>query len=154
MLLNEADEILLIRGSDPADRERPSWWEIPGGGIDGLETSHEGAARELYEETGIRAEVGPCIWRQHNVFDFGGIHFDQDEWIHLARCEGPVEFKPTHLEWLEEMAFQGHQWWALDDLLANDEPVLPPRLREFLPAIIAGEIPDPPLDIGLIPLGD
>jgi 8-oxo-dGTP pyrophosphatase MutT (NUDIX family) len=152
VLLNDRDEILLLRAHDPSDATRAPWWEIPGGGIDGDETSAEGATRELYEETGIRAEVGPCIWRQHNVFDFGGLHFDQDEYIHLARCPSTVDFRPTHLEWLEAQAFEGHRWWGLDDLLASDEPVLPPRLREFLPAVVAGEIPDPPLDIGTIPL--
>lgn len=153
VLLDDTSRILLLRAHDPGDGDRAPWWEIPGGGIDPGETSAEGAARELYEETGIEAEVGPCIWRQHNVFDFAGLHFDQDEYIHVARCSGEPEFHPTHLEFIEAQAFEGHRWWTLDDLLASDEPVLPPRLREFLPAIVAGDYPDPPADIGLIPLG-
>jgi 8-oxo-dGTP pyrophosphatase MutT (NUDIX family) len=152
VLLNDKKELLLLRARDPGDRDKPPWWEIPGGGIDAGETSQAGAARELYEETGIRAEVGPCIWRQHNVFDFAGLHFDQQEYIHVARCDDDVEFRPTHLEWIEAQAFEGHRWWTLDDLLASDEPVLPPRLREFLPAVVAGDLPDPPVDIGVIPL--
>ena len=80
---------------DPADASRAPWWEIPGGGIDPGEDSHQGAARELYEESGIRAEIGPCIWRQHNIFDFAGLHFDQQEYIHVAWCDGePVAMSP------------------------------------------------------------
>lgn len=154
VLLDEHRRILLIRAHDPSDAAKPAWWEIPGGGIDPGETSAQGARRELYEETGIQAEVGPCIWRQHNIFDFGGLHFDQQEYIHVAWCEGPAEFAPTHLEWLEAQAFDGHRWWPLDELLASDDPVLPPRLREFLPAIVAGDLPDEPLDVGVIPLDD
>jgi 8-oxo-dGTP pyrophosphatase MutT (NUDIX family) len=160
VLLNRRGEILLLRGHDPADETKPPWWELPGGGIDGRETSAEGAARELYEETGLEAEIGPCIWRLHNVFDFGGIHFDQQEYLHVAYLPADAAgggddrpaIAPTHLEWLEAQAFGGHRWWPLDELLASPEPTLPPRLREFLPAVVAGELPDPPLDIGTIPL--
>ena len=45
------------------------------------------------------------------------------------------------------MAFGGHRWWGLDDLLASDDAVLPRRLREFLPDLVAGRLPDTPLDI-------
>ena len=48
---------------------------------------------------------------------------------------------------LEAAAFSGHRWWDLDSLLASTEPVLPHRLREFLPDLVAGELPDEPLDI-------
>jgi 8-oxo-dGTP pyrophosphatase MutT (NUDIX family) len=152
VLLDDRGQLLMLRAHDPADSAKPAWWEIPGGGIDPGETSADGARRELYEETGIRAEIGPCIWRQHNVFDFAGLHFDQQEYVHVAWCDGDNEFRPTHLEWIEAQAFEGHRWWALDDLLASDEPVLPPRLREFLPPIVAGDLPTEPLDIGVIPL--
>lgn len=152
MLLNDVGEILLLRAHDPADRSVPSWWEIPGGGIDPGETSADGARRELYEEAGIEAEIGPCIWRQHNVFDFAGLHFDQDEYIHLARCEGRAAYAPTHLEMIEAQAFDGHRWWSLEELLGSDDPLLPPRLREVLPPIVAGELPEAPINIGDLPL--
>ncbi len=152
VLLDESDRILLLRAHDPADGERPPWWEIPGGGIDPGESSAEGARRELIEETGIEAEIGPCIWRQHNVFDFAGLHFDQDEYIHVARCPSGSIYAPTHLEAIEAVAFEGHRWWALDELLAGDEPVLPPRLRDFLPAVVAGDLPGEPVNIGNLPL--
>jgi len=32
-------------------------------------------------------------------------------------------------------------------LLASDVPVLPTRLREFLPEVAANNLPNPPLDI-------
>lgn len=152
VLLNDAAEILLLRAHDPGDPSIPPWWEIPGGGIDAGETSAEGARRELYEETGIEADIGPCIWRQHNAFTFAGLHFDQDEYIHVARCEGRPEYRPTHLELIEAQAFDGHRWWGLEELLASDEPVLPRRLREVLPPIVAGALPPEPIDIGELPL--
>ncbi len=147
VLLDREGRVFLIRGHDPADASKPPWWEIPGGGIDPGEDSAIAIRRELYEETGIDGvEVGPVIWTQHVEFDFGGYHFDSDEKIHVAWCAGG-EWRPQHLEALEAAAFSGAQWWSLDDLLASPEPTLPTRLREFLPQIVAGDLPDPPIDI-------
>lgn len=147
VLLDPDRRIFLIHGRDPADPSKAPWWEIPGGGIDAGETSHDAVRRELYEEAGFDdASIGPVIWTQYVEFDFGGYHFESDEKIHVAHCSGG-EWRPQHLEFLEAAAFQGAQWWALDDLMASDEPVLPTRLREFLPAIIDGDIPETPIDI-------
>ena len=33
VLLNKSNEIFLIHSEDPIDPFKPSWWEIPGGGI-------------------------------------------------------------------------------------------------------------------------
>ena len=51
------------------------------------------------------------------------------------------------LEALEAMAFAGHRWWQVDELLRCDDRVLPYRLREFLPDLAAGIVPDEPVDI-------
>src|SRR4051794_9542208 len=88
VLLNADKHVLLIEASDPADRSKGRWWEIPGGGIDHAESSAEAARRELFEETGISdAVIGPCVWTQHAEFTFAGLHFDQEEFLHVAWCE-------------------------------------------------------------------
>ena len=152
VLLDREGRIFLVNAEDPIDPFTPAWWEIPGGGIGRGEDSGSAAARELYEETGIEdPEMGPVIWTQHVQFDFGGYHFDSDEKIHVAWCDGG-EYRPQHLEALEAAAFLGARWWALDELLASDEPVLPTLLREHLPPIVAGVLPDVPIDISPVPL--
>jgi 8-oxo-dGTP pyrophosphatase MutT (NUDIX family) len=150
VLLDRVGRIFLVNSEDPADHRKPPWWEIPGGGMDAGESSEDACRRELLEETGIEdVEMGPCVWTQHVEFDFGGLHFDSRERIHVAWCDGG-DFKPRHLEYLEAAAFLGARWWTLDELLASEEPVLPVRLREFLPAIVRGELPDEPVDISPI----
>jgi 8-oxo-dGTP pyrophosphatase MutT (NUDIX family) len=150
VLLDPAGRVFLMEARDPADPRKGEWWEIPGGGMDPGESSDQCALRELHEETGIAtAEIGPCIWVQHVEFDFGGWHFDQDEFIHVAWADGGT-YDPQGLEHLEYLAFSAGRWWSLDDLLASDVRLLPGRLRELLPPILAGELPLEPLDIGAL----
>lgn len=150
VLLDQRGHTLLLAARDPADASKGTWWEIPGGGIEAGETSAEAAARELFEETGIRdAEIGPCVWTQHARFTFAGWRFDQHEHVHVAWTDH-VELstiRPGGLEAFEAMAFGSPRWWALDDLLASSDAVLPRRLREFLPELVAGDLPDTPHDI-------
>jgi len=144
--------VFLIRNGDPGDPSKPPWWEIPGGGIDPGETSAETALRELHEEAGItEAEVGPVVWVQHVEFSFGGLNFDQDEVIHVARTDQTEIRRPGGLEYLEALAYKGARWWTLDEVVNSDEPFLPPRLPELLPPLVAGDYPDPPLDISPTP---
>lgn len=147
MLLDPDDRILLIQCRDPADPRGATWWEIPGGGMDPGERSADTALRELREEGGIlSAEIGPVVWVQSVQFTFAGLHFDQDEFIHVARTTQTELGTPT-LELFEAMAFQGARWWTCDEVVAATTPFLPPRLPELLPALVAGTYPDPPLDI-------
>jgi 8-oxo-dGTP pyrophosphatase MutT (NUDIX family) len=150
VLLDAQSSVLLLPARDPADASKPPWWEIPGGGVNPRETSAEAARRELFEETGITdVEMGPCVWTQHAVFSFGGYDFDQHERIHVAWCDGAdlSRLQPAGLEALEAMAFGNPRWWVLDDLLACSDRVLPHRLRDHLPALVGGRIPDTPHDI-------
>ncbi len=148
VLLDEAKRVFLMHGSDPMRPEKGTWWEIPGGGIEPGETSQEAASRELYEECGFRdVEVGPCIWTQYVEFDFAMYHFKSDEKIHIAHTSESSEWDPQGLEALEAAAFDDAQWWSIDDLEAAQVQTLPNRLLEFLPSIIAGNMPAEPIDI-------
>jgi ADP-ribose pyrophosphatase YjhB (NUDIX family) len=86
VLLDGNDRVLLLHATDPANASKGSWWELPGGGMESGEESAAAASRELYEETGIGSvDMGPCVWRHHAKFTFGGFNFDQHEHIHVAR---------------------------------------------------------------------
>jgi 8-oxo-dGTP pyrophosphatase MutT (NUDIX family) len=149
--LDPQQRVLLISARDPADRSKPAWLELPGGGLEPGELHVEAIQRELVEEAGVTdATIGPCVWTQHAQFRFAGWDFDQHERIHVATASG-VATEHTQLEAFEAAAFQGQRWWTLEELLSAPDPTVPPRLREFLPQVIAGDYPTEPIDITPIP---
>lgn len=150
VLLGPDERVFLIHATDPADPTKPPWWEIPGGGIEAGETSAQTALRELEEEGGFdprMTEVGPIVWTQHVTFTFGGIYFDQDEVIHLARTQQREIRAPLGLEYLEALAFRGARWWSVEEVLDHDGHFLPPQLPGLLPDLVQGNLPDPPLNL-------
>jgi 8-oxo-dGTP pyrophosphatase MutT (NUDIX family) len=145
LLIDASDRILLFRtrGVDV-----PWLWHTPGGGVDGRETYAQAARRELWEETGLRADPGPCVWRRRHVYRWDGVLREARQRFFVVRC-GP--FEPDFSHWTEEEAAEivGHRWWSPNEIAASPEVFVPRRLPELLPAILRGELPARPIDCGV-----
>lgn len=66
------DEVLLIRRGTPP---RLGEWSLPGGRIEPGEGALDAARRELMEETGIQARIGPLIDVVDGIFPDIGRHY-------------------------------------------------------------------------------
>ena len=114
-IVGRADELLLVRrGREPAVGE----WSVPGGRVEPGELLMEAVARELLEETGLRAVCGPLVgWVERISDDRHFVIFDFE-----ATVTGDVT--PTAGGDASEA-----RWWPLSEVAALQ---LVEGLAEFL----------------------
>ncbi len=83
------DRILLSRLSERVTKQE--LWTLPGGGIDHGEDPRAGVVREIYEETGLHAQVGDTArvfslhlsdtWRRGRRVDAHSVRIVYDGWV-------------------------------------------------------------------------
>jgi 8-oxo-dGTP diphosphatase len=115
------DRVLLSRLAPylaPSER-----WTLPGGGIDFGEHPRDAVVREVYEETGLRAEVGEHAWIDSALIagsDGGGdrhaVRIVYDGWV------GADAPEPRVVE--TDGSTVDARWHPLDDVLAGRVPVV------------------------------
>jgi 8-oxo-dGTP pyrophosphatase MutT (NUDIX family) len=124
---------LLLRGGDPA-RPGLRWWFTPGGGLGDGETPAQGAARELFEETGLRVDpvdLGEPVWQETTEFTFNHRWYRQTQDFFLFRVPSwQVDTAGFNAE--ERATIDEHRWWSPDELDATDEIVYPATLAKLL----------------------
>src|SRR5215211_7661627 len=136
LVLDSRDRILLLLIEDP-NLDVPRLWITPGGGVDPGETFEEGARRELWEETGIVAPLGPCVWSRRRIVRYDGRVYDFDERYFVVRVGSDTVDPGNQTTWEQEVV-TAHRWWTLDELTQTDEVLAPRRLAELIPPIAAG----------------
>ncbi|MFD1719151.1 NUDIX hydrolase [Georgenia deserti] len=143
ILLDAADRVLLVRGHDAGETTR-SWWFTVGGGLDAGESPHDGAVREVREETGLEVHprdlVGPVLTRSA-VFDFVRVTCRQDEEFFLARVDSARAVSDAGWTMLEREVIDELRWWELDELedaVAAGTVVYPTTLPRLVRRVAGG----------------
>ena len=105
-LIVREGEILI--GQRRPDQPMGSLWEFPGGKIEPGETAQQALIRELTEELGIAAEVGPRITRiRHNYRHGGAVDL---QFFVVRRFAGEID----------NQIYQQVRWVRLEDLSDYD----------------------------------
>jgi 8-oxo-dGTP diphosphatase len=101
-LIMRGDEVLICQRR--SDQPMALQWEFPGGKIEAGESPEEALARELDEELGIRATVGPRVAHIRHNYRHGGAVDLQFFVVHEFALE------------LENRIFTQFLWVKLEDL--------------------------------------
>lgn len=134
LLVDRAGRVLLLRGVDPARPEAGAWWMTPGGGLEPGESFSQGAARELFEETGLRCPaeaLGAPVHVEDIAFSFGGRSYEQHQEFFLLRVDSH-EVDHGGFDDVERASVLGHGWFGVDGLDGLAEPVHPAALAGLL----------------------
>ncbi len=144
LVIDAGLRVLLLRAVD--DGKGNSFWLTPGGGVEQGESFEAAATRELLEETGLTAQLGPCVWTRRAVVKnpYSPMTHDQYELFFVVRVIDCDICPPCQDSYVIE-----HRWWTLPEIQTSQEHFVPTRLAELLPPIFRGEYPASPFDCGI-----
>jgi 8-oxo-dGTP pyrophosphatase MutT (NUDIX family) len=143
LVIDSRDRLLMLLVEDPM-LEVARFWITPGGGVEPGESFEEGASRELWEETGIVAPLGPCVWTRRRVVQYDGRAYDFDERFFVARIESAT-ISTANVTPIERVVLTEHRWWSIDELARTEDVLAPRRLASLVPPIVAGVYPADPI---------
>lgn len=147
VLLDGENRVLLFRlYLDHRVPQRGSYWLTPGGGVGRGEPIAVAAARELWEETGLRVDpesLGSPVAQTsgYAAFPWAKGVFREDFFFRVDSHEVSTQgFEP-----LERRIVTGYRWWTLGELESTTESVHPWDFAPLVAGLVAGRVPECPV---------
>jgi 8-oxo-dGTP pyrophosphatase MutT (NUDIX family) len=149
LIVDGDDRVLLFFGAGPVRRDGDCYFTV-GGGVDDGETLAEAAAREVFEETGLRvapealgAPVAHTegLWTTHR----GARRYSDEHFFFLRTAHFDPDLSGLEEGEIEEIDHPA--WLSLADLDATDATVHPIGLAGLLKRLLSGERPAVPIEL-------
>lgn len=140
ILVDTADRVLLLESGD--------LWFTPGGGIEAGEDTRQAAARELWEETGLRVPpdgLGPLVGETSGYADLGWSRGMFSDSYYFLRAPAGFVVDTSGFQEVEAAAVTGHRWWTVDEIAAAPKSVVPWDLARLVGDLLAGRTPATPV---------
>lgn len=136
VVIDEEDRVLLFYTATPKLVSPRVRWITPGGGVEDFESHHEGAVRELFEETGIRVEslVGPVHTMHSRALLASGSEQSSYTEFFVLRT---TNFEVSRENWLDYEHDEIHDigWFTRSEIESGSMAVAPAELPLILSKI-------------------
>ena len=130
LVFDPSGDVLLIRFRAETGGKTVRFWVTPGGEIEPGEEPEEAAARELYEELGLRSPlIGPVHEESGGEYVHLGERVRNEDVFFATVCERGAP-KLAGVTEDEVRLMQEIRWWSAEMLLTTTETVYPASLPE------------------------
>jgi 8-oxo-dGTP pyrophosphatase MutT (NUDIX family) len=120
---------------DAGARASARTWFTLGGGIEPGETTREAAEREVFEDTGLRVEIGSAVCFGEHVLMVNGISVLHKETFFAARTNQPALARLDSSN-VERGGAKQARWWTKEELCDAAEQIFPRCLPSLWPDVL------------------
>ena len=136
-IVDSDDNLLLFKYHD---EHRDPFWATVGGELKPGESYLDTARRELSEETGIDAEIGPLLRERDEIYAVA--RSTPARWLEkyfLVRCKSHLPINQDGWTDEERDTIRDWKWWSLEDMKIQDSAAFKPEwITAVLESVIHG----------------
>ncbi len=136
LVIDAAERLLMIQ---EALRPDEPYWLVPGGGVEGGESTQDAAVREAYEETGLRLELpesAPVWLTERQTWSYGQTTYDQTNHFYAVRVDAVAPLTAARHTALERDTFLGFRWWHPDEIDGSGEVFYPGGVADLVRTVV------------------